>query len=124
MNDVKIHVKGIAGSSLVEKGEVPAALFGAVLEVDGHIIETAFKVEVTFEEGFVQVTPHFYPGTFTVVSHDKESWQDFAARIDREYSDKKSARTGNGQLIARVLDEEDTEDEAKVLQIARKDADG
>lgn len=123
MNDVKIHVKGIAGSSLVEKGDVPAALFGAVLEVDGHIIETAFKVEVTFEEGFVQVTPHFYPGTIRIVSHDKESWQEFAARMEREYSDKKSARTGNGQLIAKVLDEE-TEDEAKVLKIAREDADG
>lgn len=102
MNDVKIHVKGIAGSSLVEKGDVPAAMFGAVLEVDGHIIDTAFKVEVTFEEGFVQVTPHFYPGTFTIVSHDKESWPEFAARMDREYNEKKTARDGLGRALAKV----------------------
>lgn len=110
MSDVKIHVKGIAGSSLVEKDGVPAAMFGAVLEVDGHIIETAFKVEVTFEEGFVQVTPHFYPGTFTVVSHDKESWPEFAARMDREYNEKRVARTGNGQLIAKVLADGEEDD--------------
>lgn len=107
MNDVKIHVKGIAGSKLVEKGGVPAALFGAVLEVDGHIIETAFKVEVTFEEGFTKVTPHFYPGTFTVVSHDEESWVDFAARMDREWSEKKTARDGLGRAIAKVGAEEE-----------------
>jgi hypothetical protein len=123
MNDVKIHVKGIAGSSLVEKGDVPSALFGAVLEVDGHIIETAFKVEVSFEEGFVQVTPHFYPGTFTVVSHDKESWVEFAARMDREYADKKTARDGLGRALAKVLDE-DEEDEAEVIRIGREHADG
>ena len=28
MNDVKIHVKGIAESSLVEKGDVPAVMCG------------------------------------------------------------------------------------------------
>jgi hypothetical protein len=106
MNDVKIHVKGIEGSSLVEKDGVPAALFGAVLEVDGHIIETAFKIEVTFEEGFVTVTPHFYPGTFTVVSHDKESWHEFAARMELEYNQKKTARDGLGRALARVLNED------------------
>lgn len=110
MNDVKIHVKGIAGSTLVEKDGVPAAMFGAVLEVDGHIIHTAFKVEVTFEEGFVQVTPHFYPGTFTVVSHDKESWPEFAARIDREYNAKKTARDGLGRALAKVGAEEEEND--------------
>jgi len=107
MNDVKIHVKGIAGSSMVEKGEAPSAMFGAVLEVDGNIIDAAFKVEVTFEEGFVQVTPHFYPGTFTVVSHDKESWGEFAARMDREYNAKKTARDGLGRALAKVGAEEE-----------------
>lgn len=106
MSDVKIHVKGIAGSRIVKKDEVPAVLFGAALEVDGHIIETAFKVEVTFEDGFVQVTPHFYPGTFTVVSHDEESWPEFVARMDSEINErKKTARTGNGQLIAKILED-------------------
>lgn len=107
MNDVKIHVKGIAGSQMVEKNGIPSAMFGAVLEVDGHIIETAFKVEVTFEEGFVKVTPHFYPGTFTVVSHDKESWAEFAARMDREWNEKKTARDGLGRALAKVGVEEE-----------------
>ena len=65
---IKIHTKGIIGSGLAKDGEEPAALFGAVFEVDGHLIEEAFKVEVTFEEGFVVVTPHMYPGTFEVVT--------------------------------------------------------
>lgn len=96
---IKIHTKGIKGSGMVEKGEEPSALFGAVLEVDGILIEEAFKVEVTFEEGFVKVTPHLYPGSFEVVPHTKESWPELLDQMEKDRAER-AARTGMGMLIA------------------------
>ncbi len=97
---IKVHTKGITGSSITPRGGEPAALFGAVLEVDGHLIEEAFKVEVTFEEGFCVVTPRFYPGSFTVVSHDEDSWPELLMELEEQRAER-TARTGMGQAIAK-----------------------
>lgn len=96
---IKVHTKGIKGSGMVKEGEEPAVLFGAVLEVDGILIEEAFKVQVTFDEGFVTVTPHLYPGTFEVVSHTDETWPELLKKIEADRAER-AARTGMGQLIA------------------------
>jgi len=95
---IKVHTKGITGSSITKAGEEPGVLFGAVLEVDGHLIEEAFKVEVTFEEGICVVTPRLYPGSFEVVSHTDESWPELLARIQSERAER-AARTGMGRFI-------------------------
>lgn len=96
--DVKVHVQGIKGSGLVEEGEKPSALFGAILEVDGQIIEMIHRVEVVFEEGFMDVRAHLIPGTFEVVTHDKDSWP----AMLRALQEGRTARDAQGRLIARM----------------------
>lgn len=96
--EVKVHVQGIKGSGLMEPGEKPSALFGAILEVDGQIIEMIHRVEVVFEEGFMDVRAHLIPGTFEVVTHDKDSWP----AMLRALEDGRTARDAQGRLIARM----------------------
>lgn len=95
---VKVHVQGIRESSLKEPGEQASALFGAILEVDGQIIEMVHRVEVVFEEGFVDVRAHLIPGSFEVVSHDKDSWP----AMLRALEEGRTARDAQGRLIARM----------------------
>jgi hypothetical protein len=96
--DVKVHVQGIKGSSVAEPGEKPSALFGAILEVDGHIIEMIHRVEVVFEEGFMDVRAHLIPGTFEVIPHDKDSWPALLRALEEE----RTMRDGTGRLVARM----------------------
>jgi hypothetical protein len=95
---IKIHTKGIKGSGMVEEGDVPSAMFGAILEVDGHMLEQAYKIDVTFEEGFATVTAEMHPSTIEIVSHTKDSWPGIEAAIEESHT----ARTGMGQAVARV----------------------
>lgn len=96
--DVKVHVQGIKGSGLVEPGEKAGAMFGAILEVDGQVIEMIHRVEVVFEEGFVDVRAHLIPGSFEVVTHDKDSWP----AMLRALEEGRTARDAQGRLIARM----------------------
>lgn len=96
--DVKVHVQGIKGSSLVEEGENPSALFGAILEIDGQVVEMVHKVEVVFSEGFVDIRAHLIPGTFEVVTHTKDSWP----AMLRALEEGRTARDAQGRLIARM----------------------
>lgn len=103
--NIKLHTKGISGSQMIEPGEAPAALFGVVLEVNGVLIEEAYKVELVFEEGFAMVRPYFTPGTVEVVHHDKESWEEFFQRMESERAER-TARDGLGRSIAKLVAED------------------
>ena len=93
---VKIHTKGIRGSSIVEEGDEPSVMFGAVLEIDGKILEQADRVEVLFEDGFAIVTARMIPASIEIVSHTQESWPGVEDAID----EARTARTGMGAAIA------------------------
>lgn len=97
--NVKIHTKAITGSRMAKEGEEPAALFGFLLEVDGHLIEEAYKSELVFEEGFVTLKTHLYPGTFEILPHTEETWAQIQRRLDEARAEQK-ARTGLGLVVA------------------------
>lgn len=93
---VKVHVEGLKGSGVIEKGEEPSALLNGVLEVDGVLIEEVGTIEVIFAGGdFVTVKPHLMPGAFEVVTHDRESWPRLIQEIDEA-----RAMSGASRLIA------------------------
>lgn len=94
--DVKIHTQGIRGSGIAEEGEHPSALFGAILELDGEIVENVFKIELSFEEGFAEVKVIFRPSTVEVVHHSKGSWPG----VQESYRDRVVARDACGKVIA------------------------
>ena len=100
---IRVHVTGIKGSGAIKKGEEAAALYRGVLEVDGHMLEEAGTIEVTFSgDGFVEVKPILIPGSFEVVTHDNESWP----RLIQELDEAREARAGSGRLVATRKDSE------------------
>lgn len=98
---IKVHVQGIKGNGLMKEGDEANALFGGVLEIDGLMIEEIMEIRTRAHEGFFEVTPVLAPGSFEVVTHNKESWPSLLQKLDEQ----RSLRTMNGQLIARVEEE-------------------
>jgi hypothetical protein len=98
--NIKIHTKGITGSSITKKGESPGASFGAFLEIDGEIYEMVSDIKVDYNsESFATLTVTFIPGSIEVINHTEETWpkvvSDATARSHRT-----SIRNSEGRTIA------------------------
>lgn len=93
---VKVHVQGIKGSGMIEKGDEASVMFNGILEVDGHLIDEVTEVEASFKGGeFATIKPHLIPGTFEVITHDKESWPELLRNLEEQ----RDLYSGSGRLI-------------------------
>ena len=99
---IKVHVKGIKGSGLIKDGEDASVMFGAVLEVNGQLIEEISSVEVKFEESFTKVMPVLMPGSFEVVTHTETSWPELLQQVE-EQREPHVARDAMGRLIGKEM---------------------
>lgn len=95
---ITIHSKGIIGSGVIEEGEEPGALFGGIVEINGHVFDRITKIEPKFSEDFASVTVTFFPGRIEHIHHTTESWK---ALCDRAEGDIASARLADGRSLAR-----------------------
>jgi hypothetical protein len=95
--NIRIHTKGIKGSGMVEEGETPGVMFGAVLEIDGVMLEQSDRVDIRFEEGVALVTARMMPSSIEIVSHTKESWPGVEKSIEQAVT----ARNAMGQALGR-----------------------
>lgn len=84
---ITVHVKGIAGSNVVRDDEHAGALFGAIVEINGHLFDRVTAINNRFEEGFAYTDITFLAGEIDVVTHTSETWQEIA-RLADEAEDK------------------------------------
>lgn len=93
---VKVHVQGLKGSGMIEKDEEASIMFNGVLEVDGHLMDEVSEIEASFKGGEIaKVKPHLFPGSFEVVTHDKESWPELIQQLQEQ----QRIYSGSGRLI-------------------------
>lgn len=78
---VKLHSQGIKGSRTVEEGEEPDALFGVVIEIEGHLFPRVHKVNLSFGDDFAKVTAEMNPSSIEIVSHTKDTWAELQGRM-------------------------------------------
>lgn len=96
---IKIHTQGIKGSELIKVGEHAEAMFGGILEVNGHVIDRISKIEMISSEDFTIVKATFIPGDVEVLTHGKDSWDELCERANKGIA---TARRADGRLIART----------------------
>jgi len=96
---IKIHTKGITGSSVIKEGEEPGALFGALIEIDGALFDLVTDVKVEMGDEFATVTATFVPSSVEIVPHTNESWAKIAGEADYQRANAKIRRAG-GRMIA------------------------
>lgn len=95
---IQIHTKGITGSRAIEEGETPGALFGAVVEINGHVFDRITGVKTSFGEEFASVTVTFFPGEIEQLTHTEESWRALCERAEKDIN---TARLADGRALAR-----------------------
>jgi hypothetical protein len=97
---IKIHSKGIVGSSARQEGEEAAALFAGILEIDGELYAEVADMRIDFNsEEFASVTVTFIPGDIQVVNHTEDSW----SKIIQEFGEREHRariRRSDGRVIA------------------------
>lgn len=72
---MKIHTRGFNGSAIRQKGEESSAMLGAILEIDGHLIEEVTRVRVLHAaDDFTTVMVRFIPGEVETIAHSAETW--------------------------------------------------
>lgn len=76
---MKIHSRGIRGSSMIKEGEEPGVMFGCLLEIDGELYDKVNDIEANFGDTFATVTVTFIPGTMEVITHTEDSWNKLQA---------------------------------------------
>ena len=96
---ITVHVRGIRGSDFIEVGETAEVMFGAILEVNGRVIDRVEKIETKFNEGFATLTATFIPGEIEVLNHTRESWEELCKVADVRHQD--AVRRADGRVIAR-----------------------
>lgn len=96
---IKIHTKGITGSSTTKKGEIPGAQFAGFLEIDGEIYDRVTDIQVEFGDTFATVKATFIPGGVEVVNHTEETWAKICQETERRDGMAK-ARRSDGKVIA------------------------
>lgn len=93
---VKVHVQGFKGSGMIEKGDEATVMFNGILEVDGHLMDEVSEIEASFKGGEIaKVKPHLFPGSFEVVTHDKESWPELINNLQEQ----QRVYFGSGKLL-------------------------
>ena len=95
---IVIHVQGIKGSQMIEKGEDADAMFGAILQVNDCILDRVADVRTEFGDEFTTVKATFIPGQVEVINHTSKSWKELCDQADIQLA---SVRAADGRLIAR-----------------------
>lgn len=99
---IRIHTKGIAGSEMIEEGQEAGALFGGVLEVDGHVLDRVTKIDVSSGEDFTTVRVVFIPGDVDYWVHSEATWNELMERAEEQRSSYRSIRRSDGRSVART----------------------
>lgn len=100
--NVHIHSKGITGSRTITKDEDASALFGCVLEVDGHVIDNMTGLEVKAGNEFTTVHVVLVPGHIEYVVHSEDTWKELLDKADQQRDTYRAIRKGDGTAIAIV----------------------
>jgi hypothetical protein len=98
---IRVHTKGITGSSVIKDAEEAGAMFAGVFEVDGHVLEMVTSINVSSGEDFTTVKVTFIPGDIEYITHSEESWEALMETAEQQRRSYSYIRLSDGRTIAR-----------------------